>query len=186
MVETLLAKPNPALLGTSGQDSGLDKGNCNSRNRDKRPCKPPARKTGAASPTHELITAKGSEAENGAKTSLHELSHQLAQLAEIMNTFAPVVKELKSAYDAARQQDGADPSNGEIDEYVIEPRSNGSSSGTRESSEAVVDDLVQEATEIESTDKALPEKNFLRLGQYFGFGAKRAGPKQQEGKNQKT
>ena len=115
MVEALLAEPNPALPGTSERDSGLDKGNCNSQNRDKRPYIPPARKTGAASPTHGLITANGSEAENGAKTSLDELSHQVAQLAEIMNTFAPVVKELKSAYDAARQHAGADLSDGEIE-----------------------------------------------------------------------
>ena len=50
MVEALLADPNPALPGTSGQDSGLDKDNCNSRTRDKRPYKPSARKAGTASP----------------------------------------------------------------------------------------------------------------------------------------
>ena len=103
-----------------------------------------------------------------------------------MNTFAPVVKELKFAYDAARQQDETDLSDGEIDENV-QPQANDSSSGPREPSEALVDDLVQEVTEIELTDEALPEKIFfLRFGQYFGFGAKRAGPKQKEGKNQKT
>ena len=89
---------------------------------------------------------------------MDELHHQVSQLAEIMNTFAPVVKELKSAYDAARQQDETDLSDGEIDENV-QPRANDSSSGPREPSEALVDDHVQEVTEIASTDKALTEKN---------------------------
>ncbi|CAB4015100.1 Hypothetical predicted protein [Paramuricea clavata] len=116
-------------------------------------------KAGAASvikPVHAISSDVVTEAENGAKVTLEELSHKVTQLAEIINSFAPVVKELKGAYDTAQQQDGASVSEGEIEDDLLNDEATDSLPASQNG--ALVDDLVHEVTESEPTDHALPEK----------------------------
>ncbi|XP_046857844.1 uncharacterized protein LOC124451266 [Xenia sp. Carnegie-2017] len=80
-----------------------------------------------------------------------------------MNTFANVVKELKQAYDAARQMNDGDViSEGETDD---EHTTNGAAAVVADTapalanqSDALVDELIHEVTEIEPTDQPLPTK----------------------------
>ena len=90
-----------------------------------------------------------------AEATLEELNHKVAELAEIMNSFAPVVKELKGAYDAAQQQDGASISDGEIKDDL--PNDEATDLLPASQSGVLVDDLVHKVTESEP-DQALPEK----------------------------
>ena len=89
-----------------------------------------------------------------------KIDHKLTQLAEIVNSFAPVVKELKSAYDAAQQQAEADMSEGEIndEESPQHETLNDAVSNALTVKSNEIDDLVQEVTENETTAAGLPDK----------------------------
>ena len=76
---------------------------------------------------------------NGGKITVEKIDQKLTQLAEIVNSFAPVVKELKSAYDAAQQQAEADMSEGEI---------NDKESPEHETNDAVSNALTSKSNEI--------------------------------------
>ena len=62
------------------------------------------------------VNAVSDEAKNGGENTQEELNQKVSQLTEIVNTFAPVVQDLKGAYDAAQQQDRANSPEGKIDE----------------------------------------------------------------------
>ena len=88
-----------------------------------------------------------------------KIDHKLTQLAEIVHSFAPVVKELKSAYDAAQQQAEPDMSEGEInDEESPQHEINDAVSNALTAKSNEIDDLVQEVTENETTAAGLPDK----------------------------
>lgn len=87
---------------------------------------------------------------------LAELNLMIDKLASMMNTFAPVVKELKTAYDAARNEEDILQFSGEKDgESVTDgepgepPAKKGSSDGSKPSQSVLVEDLVRKVTEDE-------------------------------------
>ena len=94
LVETLLSEPDPAQPSTSGASIEFD------HPRSKRPrISGKTGKSGAASKV-KPVNAVSDEAGNGGKNTLEGLLQKVSQLTEIINTFAPVVQELKGAYDA--------------------------------------------------------------------------------------
>ena len=96
---------------------------------------------------------------NGGKITVKKIDQKLTQLAEIVNSFAPVIKELKSAYDAAQQQAEADMSEGEInDEESPEHETNDAVSNALTSKSNEIHDLVKDVTENETTAAGLPDK----------------------------
>ena len=114
-------------------------------------------KTGAASsPTTQTKAGTGAP-------GLAELSQKVDQLTNMMRSFAPVVKELKTAYDAAKQAGDTISSEGEGEDNdgnsespVKGAKSNGSE--TPDPIRLLVDDLVQEVMENEQTEQPLNGK----------------------------
>ena len=85
---------------------------------------------------------------------MKELSHKVSQLTEIINSFTPVVKELKCANDAV-QQDSISHNDG--------PPTNetGALIPADSRSDDFIGHLVHKVTDNEPTDKALPENSPL-------------------------
>ena len=151
LVETLLSESDPAQPGTSVENAEVD------QPQTKRPRI--SGKSGAASKT-KPIHADNGDAEIGAKNTLDELNQKVSQLTEIINSFAPVVKELKGAYDAAQQQDSPSLYEEEPDDGSPSDETGASNLSTLADSRGndLVDHLVHEVTDDEPTDQALPEK----------------------------
>ncbi|XP_046849960.1 uncharacterized protein LOC124443514 [Xenia sp. Carnegie-2017] len=122
-------------------------------------------KSGGAGYKHPAKANNNNRLEEGndGRTTLDDLNRKFDQLTCLMNTFAPVVKELKQAYDAARQRnDGDVMSEGETDDEhstigaaaVVED----TASALANQSDALVDELIYEVTDNEPTDQPLPTK----------------------------
>ena len=88
-----------------------------------------------------------------------KIDQKLTQLADIVSGFAPVIKELKSAYDAVQQQDDIALSDGELEEDPEQSETVNNTANTAVTSEPnEVDDLVQEVTENEPTAAGISDK----------------------------
>jgi len=73
----------------------------------------------------------------------------------MMKSVAPVVKELKTAYDAAKKEDDPNSTGGEEEENAVggePPAKKGKSDDSESPVSVLVDDLVQEVTEDEQTE----------------------------------
>ena len=93
LVETRVSESDPAQPGTSIENAEVE------QPQSKRPRT--SGKSGVASKTKPIHTASD-DIEFGGKNTLDELNQKVSQLTEIINSFAPVVQELKGAYDAAQ------------------------------------------------------------------------------------
>ena len=110
--------------------------------------------TGAASSPAKQTSATGA-------LGLAELSQEIDQLATMMKSVTPVVKELKTAYGVAKQEDDPNSTAGEEDENAVggePPAKKGKSDDSETPVSVLVDGLVQEVTEDEQPDKPLNEK----------------------------
>ena len=110
--------------------------------------------TGAASSPAKQTSVTGA-------LGLVELNQKIDQLATMMKSIAPVVKELKTAYDAAKREDDPNSTRGEEEKNAVggePPAKKGKSDDSETPVSVLVDDLVQEVTEDEQTDKPLNEK----------------------------
>ena len=121
------------------------------------------------------VNAVSDEAGNCGKNTLEELHQKVSQLPEILNTFAPVVQELKGAYDAVQQQDRASSSEGKINEPgLIGTTAEGAGEAgalLRDTqSDGLIDELFHEVIDNEPTDQALPEKLCLVLNNILASG----------------
>ena len=104
--------------------------------------------TGAASSPAKQTSATGA-------LGLAKLSQKIDQLATMMKSVAPVVKELKTAYDAAKKEDDPNSTGGEEEENAVggePPAKKGKSDDSESPVSVLVDDLVQEVTEDEQTE----------------------------------
>ena len=94
---------------------------------------------------------------------MYDLNRKVDQLTVLMSSFAPVVKDLKQAYDADRQMnDGDDMPEGETDDEHSTNRAAAVVAATdtalANQSDVLVDELIHEMTENEPTDQPLPTK----------------------------
>lgn len=88
-----------------------------------------------------------------------------------MNDFAPVIKEMKYAYDAAKQQDELSDEDESIDSAVTEPNENAKKNDSDgKTGEGLIDDLMFEVKEIKQTDKPLTTKISTLLGGVLATG----------------
>ena len=147
--------------GKQGSDAPTGKTPNAGTRREKQPALKVS-KVKKASKSAETITSNTMINEESSKTSkgFDELSHKIDQLTAVVGNFAPVIAELKAAYDAGLNEDSPDDS--EDDNGVVgEPpakMSRSSSDNDKPVADGLVDVLVQEVTEDEQTGKALNEK----------------------------
>ena len=113
-----------------------------------------------------------------------EINKKLDNLTSAMNAMAPVVNELKRAHDVAF--DGDEESTSKTNDSECESRMSpiakkAQSYETKTAEGGLVDSLVQEVTEEEQTDPALPDKVVAVLKSIYEGGlSEQAAPKRKE------
>ncbi|KAK3751368.1 hypothetical protein QZH41_009315, partial [Actinostola sp. cb2023] len=145
--------------GTPGSNSSVENASTTAKSRDK----PTTKGSKGKKPAKPATTTTGSGNDGSSRTSkgFDELSHKIDQLTTVVNKFAPVISELKAAYDASTIDDLSD-SEADDEEAEGEPSAKKSKTSSDQQNmtvaDGLVDVLVQEVTEDEQTDKILNEK----------------------------